>query len=231
MVIKNMLTDKTILLDIQVEGCHYEMIKVLPGNFSMGGFGSFDSQVRKIAILHPFYIGRYPVTQQFWNKVTGEDSPSKYKGMHKPVDEIESSMIAKFLDAIKELTGFTFDIPTEEQWEFAAKGGIYSKGYKLAGSNEPSEIFGKNEIEDGYQSVTYDIGIFKPNELGIYDMNSNVAEWCHVNDPSEPLVLKGGVLGYEGGLLWEYCTVAERIGEGAECYTPNKGLRLVLNSF
>ena len=83
-----------------------------------------------------------------------------------------------FCNKISPITGLTFTLPTEAQWEFAAKGGKYSQGYILAGGNNPELLFSKNEIDDGYQSLTYDVGLFPPNELGLYDMNSNVSEWC-----------------------------------------------------
>jgi formylglycine-generating enzyme required for sulfatase activity len=158
-----------------------------------------------------------------------EEVPSKYIGANRPVDEVLEADSNKFIKTLNKLTGMNFSIPTEEQWEFAARGGVYSKGYKLSGGNEPSELFGKNEVEDGYQSITYDVGIFKSNELGLYDMNSNVSEWCIKDINRNTLVLKGGVLGYEGGLIWDACSIAEEIRETADSYTPNKGIRIVLN--
>jgi len=221
--------NKLIELNISMGSICYKLVKVDPGRFIMGGTSTFDSPEKIVQIDKAFYIGKYPVTQKFWKEVMREEVPSKYIGANRPVDEVLEADSNKFIKTLNKLTGMNFSIPTEEQWEFAARGGVYSKGYKLSGGNEPSELFGKNEVEDGYQSITYDVGIFKSNELGLYDMNSNVSEWCIKDKNRNILVLKGGVLGYEGGLIWDACSIAEEIRETADSYTPNKGIRIVLN--
>ena len=220
---------KLVELTIYIGSSHYELVKVSPGHFIMGGTSVFDTPLKNVQIGKSFYIGKYPVTQHFWEEILSEKPPTKYYGVNRPVDEVLVSDAQRFLDALNSTTGLNFSLPTEEQWEFAARGGIYSKGYKYSGGNDFSELFSRNEIEDGYHSITYDVGLFKSNELGIYDMNSNVAEWCIKDMNANTLVLKGGVLGYEGGLIWEECSIAEEIKETVDSYTPNKGIRIILN--
>jgi formylglycine-generating enzyme required for sulfatase activity len=224
--------NEQVILSIGFGDSSYLLARIAPGIFFMGGNGTYDGKMHKETILHPYYIGVYPVTQMFWNSICPNIMPSKYIGINRPVDEVSIEQCVDFINILRSRSGLPFDIPTEAQWEFAARGGLKSNHYTLSGGNDSSELFGKNEIDDGYQSVTYDVGIFKPNELGIYDMNSNVAEWCKCTDCyNRKHLLKGGVLGYEGGLIWEQCSIVERIWEDAESYTPNKGLRLVLNIY
>lgn len=223
------IDNKLVELNISIDSICYKLVKVDSGQFIMGGTSTFDTPKKIVQIDKSFYIGKYPVTQKIWKEVMREDAPTKYVGANRPLDEVSEADITKFLMTFNKITGMNFSLPTIEQWEFAARGGVYSKGYIFSGGNNPSELFGKNETDDGYQSVTYDVGIFKSNELGLYDMNSNVSEWCVKDKNKNILVLKGGVLGYEGGLIWDECSIAEEIEETADSYTPNKGIRIVLN--
>lgn len=217
-------------LYIDIADAVYPLIRILPGKFFMGGNKAFDGELREVIIPNPYYIGVFPITQFLWRQFYPNNNSSKYIGPNRPVDELSLDDCLSFIETIKHRTGLPFSIPTESQWEYAAQGGPFSNHSLLAGGNNPDELFGKNEIEDGYQSVTYDVGIFKANELGLFDMNSNVAEWCtSYDDKYHKYVLKGGVMGYEGGLIWEECSIAEQIHETADSYTPNKGLRLVVN--
>lgn len=212
-----------IELDIKIGNTHYPMVKVLPGRFRMGGQGSGIDEHDEVISLS-YFIGKFPVTQELWFEVMKEHSNNKYLGKYKPVDEVTFEECMVFIKKLNELTGIPFELPTEAQWEYAAKGANLSKGYTLSGSNNPNDVMGKNEIDDGYQTVTYDIGLFKPNEIGLYDMTNNLSEWC------KSKVLKGGLLGYEGGIIWDHCSCAQQLPDYcADSYTPNKGLRLVIN--
>ena len=219
-----------VKLHIQIGKVCCPMIRIFPGKVAMGGKKAFDGELRTINISNPYYIGIYPVTQTLWKQIFPDRICSKYIGSNRPVDDVSIEDCLRFAEQLKQITGLNFSIPTESQWEYAAQGATLSKHYTLAGGNNAEELFGRNEIEDGYQSVTYDVGIFMPNELGLFDMNSNVAEWCvSCDDKYHKYVLKGGVLGYEGGLIWDECSIAEQIHETVDSYTPNKGLRLVVN--
>lgn len=226
----NRFVSNCLKMHIQIGEVFYPMIRILPGKFFMGGNKSFDGFFHEEFISNPYYIGVFPITQLLWKQFFPHKNSSKYIGPNRPVDELSLEDSLSFIEMMKHHTGLPFCMPTESQWEYAALGGSLSNHSVLAGGNNPDELFEKNEVDDGYQSVTYDVGIFKANELGLFDMNSNVAEWCtSYDDKYHKYVLKGGVLGFEGGLIWEECSIAEQIHETADSYTPNKGLRLVVN--
>lgn len=210
-------------LDIKIGKVCYPMVKVTAGRFIMGGQESEMSEHEEV-ISKSYFIGKFPITQEMWYEVMKEHSNNKYIGKYKPVDEVSFDESIAFINKLNELTGMIFDLPTESQWEYAAKGVSLSKEFTLSESNNPEEVMGKNEIGEAYQTVTYDIGLFNPNEIGLYDMTNNLSEWC------KSKILKGGLLGYEGGIIWNHCSCAQQLPDYcADCYTPNKGLRLVLN--
>ena len=225
-----------ILLSIKIKpDIILDMVKVETEPFFIRGEnGSFDGMKRVVNIEKDFYISKFEITQKQWAAIMQSPAPTKYPGPNRPLDEVSLEDAMNFCNKISQITGLTFTLPTEAQWEFAAKGGKYSQGYILAGGNNPELLFSKNEIDDGYQSLTYDVGLFPPNELGLYDMNSNVSEWCVMANSDKygggagSDVLKGGVMGDEGGLIWEECSIAEQIGESADSYSPNVGFRVVL---
>ena len=157
-----------------------EMVLVEGGTFTMGatpeqGSDAYDDEepAHKVT-LDSFYIGKFPVTQRLWKAVMGSN-PSYFKGDDLPVECVSWDDVQTFLRKLNAATGKSYRLPTEAEWEYAARGGNKSQGYKYAGSNDPNLVawYGGNSGDH-----THDVGTRFPNELGIYDMSGNVREWC-----------------------------------------------------
>lgn len=154
----------------------YPMVKVDGGTFIMGSNQTDeDDCLPHTVTLSDFYIGQFEVSQGFWTKIMN-DNPSEYQDVDDinnfPVENVSFEEVQVFINRLNNKTGKSFSLPTEAQWEFAARGGNQSKGTNFAGSQYPNNIwFDKNNPV---------MLKFPPsvNELGIYQMSGNVAEWC-----------------------------------------------------
>lgn len=173
-------------------GFTFDMIKVEGGVFWMGdNNGQFDDEKPAHQVeLDTFYIGKYPVTQGLWKAVMGEgNNPSFFKGDDRPVEQVSWLDIAGdeqegkegFLHLLNRkvtpgsLLGMRFRLPTEAEWEFAARGGMKSKGFLYAGSDQLKNVGWFWDIK---HRETKDVGQKQSNELGLYDMSGNLREWC-----------------------------------------------------
>ena len=166
-------------ISFTVNGVSFTMVPVEGGTFAMGATPEQvdDALANEYPVhqvtLSGYSIGQTEVTQELWLAVMG-NNPSEYTGdLQRPVDKVSWSDCQTFITNLNQLTGKTFRLPTEAEWEFAARGGNKSRGYKYAGSNTPGDVawyWGAN--------TTQPVATKAPNELGLYDMSGNVWEWC-----------------------------------------------------
>ena len=226
-----------------VNGVTFKLIKVPKGTFTMGSKSTDDTveeneRPTRMVTISDFCIGETEVTQQLWQAVMGSN-PSKIVGENLPVVNVSWNDCQDFISKLNEMTGLWFRLPTEAEWEYAARGGQKSQGFVYAGSNTLSEVgwftFNSN-------NSLHEVKQLQPNELGIYDMSGNVWEWCQdwfsasyyqtseeFNDPVGPSkgfmrVIRGGRynwLGYD-------CRVARREGENPQRNDVVIGLRLAI---
>ena len=174
-----------------VNGVTFVMVPVEAGSFKMGASDidlsatSYELPQHEVTLTKDYKIGQTEVTQELWEAVLGENT-SIFRGNPKrPVENVTWEKCQEFIDSLNKLTGKHFRLPTEAEWEFAARGGNLSQGYKYAGSNTIADVawfytnsgkLGPNDPDYGPHEVATKL----PNELGLYDMSGNVCEW--VND-------------------------------------------------
>ena len=157
-----------------------DMVLVEGGTYMMGDpNGDWDNEycieVPHKVTLSSFYICKYEVTEALWTAVMGSN-PSKYpSGDNYPVEQVNWYDCQDFVEKLSELTGRHFRLPTEAEWEYAARGGKRSRGYRYSGSYALDEIGWHVGNAHYYKR---EVGTKKPNELGLYDMTGNVSEWC-----------------------------------------------------
>ena len=162
------------------DGISIDMVRVEAGTFTMGATAEMknpdddEKPTHQVTLTNDYYIGKYEVTQALWKAVMG-NKPSKFKGDNLPVEQVSWKDCQKFLSKLNRITGKTFRLPTEAEWEYAARGGNKSRGYQYSGSNNLSDVAW---YKDNGGSKTHAVGTKQPNELGIYDMSGNVCELC-----------------------------------------------------
>ncbi len=231
-----------------------EMVFVRGGTFQMGSNdGDRDEKTVHTVTLSDFYIGKYEVTQKEWQEVMG-NTPSNFKGDNLPVEKVSWYNAVEFCNRKSRKEGLTpcysgsgeniicdfnangYRLPTEAEWEYAARGGNKSRGYTYSGSNDIDDV---GWCDDNSDSISHPVGKKQSNELGIYDMSGNVFEWCNdwykknyyssspVNNPKGPSNFTYRVLRSSS---WEYksfsCRTTYRNYEAPSNSYSNGGFRL-----
>jgi formylglycine-generating enzyme required for sulfatase activity len=218
------------------------MVFVEGGTFTMGctteqGSDCWsDESPTSSVTLSSYYIGKYEVTQRWWKEIMGSN-PSYFTGDARPVERVSWNDVQEFITVLNQRTGKTYRLPTEAEWEYAARGGNKSNGYKYSGSNTIGNVAWYSSNSG---SSTKPVGGKSANELGIHDMSGNVWEW--VNDwyesysseakdnPTGPA--SGSYRVYRGGswlFVARFCRVSFRYNFDPEFRDGNLGFRLVLS--
>ena len=170
----------------RINGVRFTMKYVEGGTFMMGvsdndSIADSDEKPAHKVTVGDFYIGETEVTQELWKAVMGKN-PAKIKGENWPIENVSYKKCLEFVEKLSEMTGRHFRLPTEAEWEYAARGGKYSKGYLYAGSNDVEKVAWLHN--DTLWTRHMPVASKQPNELGIYDMSGSVWEWC--DTPYEP---------------------------------------------
>jgi formylglycine-generating enzyme len=226
----------------------FEMLWVERGVFEMGGESWSDSSLPMHRVkIDSFWMGEFAVTQALWAYVmagTDEENSSDFKGANRPVEKVSyDDIVYRFLPKLNTMTGLDYRLPTEAEWEYAAKGGKYGHKYpfEYAGSNKLDEV---GWYDENSQDETKVVGLKTPNLLGLYDMSGNVYEWCSdwydrdfyktstgvTVNPTGPTTGSSRVLrGGSWSLNAQSCRSANRDNDSPTDRDGDVGFRLVLS--
>lgn len=221
-------------LKFEVNNVTFEMIVVEGGTFNMGDTydcGRVNENPIHSVTLSDYYIGKTVVTQELWEAVVG-NNPSYIKESNLPIERISWVDCRRVIRKLNVATGKIFRLPTEAEWEYAAKGGNKSKGYKYSGSNNLNKVAWYNNVRA--------VGTKDPNELDIYGMSGNIWEWCSdrygyyiISDQTNPKGPLYGSYRVIRGCKWIYyvknCHITYRSFSNPKNNTLGTGFRLVLN--
>ena len=240
---ENNTPDSLQVLRIQVGELAFDMQKIEGGLFIMGGTPEQHNEVistdlpTHTVFLHTYYIGTTEVTQDLWQAIMPEWYISdEWNIPNQPITDITWYDCQEFIRRLNNITGLPFRLPTEAEWEFAARGGNISRGYRFAGGNKIEDVsWGLSNA--GFRK--HNVGERKPNELGLYDMTGNVSEWCsdwygmyYLGTDPNPQGANEGELKVVRGGSFDNCKDNSYLSR-REYYNPNEamnycGFRLAL---
>lgn len=218
-----------------------EMIRVEGGMMRVGAteeqvlYAESEEYPPHLINLNTFYISRYPITQAIWkfvmayNKSHYNSAKVRNSEQH-PAENLTHDDAKEFVRRISVLKNISFSLPTEDEWEYAARGGQKSLHYLYAGSNDIDEVAWYRDNADG---STHPVGEKKPNELGLYDMSGNVWEWTETPAYSYDVnvIPEGDCFSRRGG-SWAHkeknCRVSKRYFSDHKKKTSGLGLRVVI---
>ena len=232
-----------------VNGVDFTMIRVEAGTFQMGSNSGYDNEkpIHQVTLTKDYYIGETEVTQALWQAVMGttvrnqrdKANPGgslRGEGANYPMYYVNYEECEQFIRKLNSLTGKNFRLPTEAEWEYAAKGGNKSKGYTYSGSNNLDDVAWYYENSEG---CTHPVKTKAANELGIYDMSGNVEEWCYdwygdyiSSAQTDPTGATSGSYRVLRGGCWvdyaPYCRSAYRFLDAPTDRGDDYGVRLAL---
>ena len=226
----------------EANGVSFTMIPVEGGTFTMGATSEMEDdpydgeKTTQQVTLSSYYIGETEVTQALWKAVMGYN-PSSFKGDDLPVEKVSWDDCQTFISKLNALTGKRFRLPTEAEWEFAARGGNQSRHTPYSGSSRIDDVAWYKDNSGG---KTHPVKTKQPNELGIYDMTGNVLEWCqdrygdyNSDAQTNPTGASSGYHRVIRGSGWDYppwgCSSSGRGSGTPDCSRYYLGLRLVLS--
>lgn len=251
MLINYVLNDEwpyePVIETFTVGNVSFNMVYVKGGTFMMGATDEdeyarpWEKPAHEVT-LSDYYIGETEVTQALWKAVMGTN-PSWFTSSNgyandltRPVEHVSYANCKSFINRLNQKTGRTFRMLTEAEWEFAARGGCYSKGYRYAGSNDVDEVAWYKETSG---EITHSVATKAPNELGLYDMSGNVEEWCAdyyslytADSQTNPTGGTSGNARISRGGCWDQsfrnCRVTCRYDAPPAMSTHHYGLRIAL---
>lgn len=224
-----------------VNGVTFVMVNVEGGTFTMGANGGDAEASENEYPAHQvkvgsFAIGQTEVTQELWKAVMGYNYSGHEGSLQLPVEYVSWEMCNLFISKLNQMTGKNFRLPTEAEWEFAARGGNKSKNYLYAGSNNIDDVawYDANSNEESHEVATK-----APNELGLYDMSGNVWEWCidwygeySADSQTNPTGPESGAEKVMRGGSWysssKKCRITKRFKAGSGFGDDDIGFRLAM---